>query len=177
MICKVVELRQYTMVAGKRDALIALFDRVLTAEQEAVGMKILGVYHDLDRPDRLVWMRGFPDMASRRQALASFYEGPVWRAHRDEANATMLESHDVLLLRPLADPAAATQPPSSLVIAEIEGLGAPAWLESETAPNDYPRLPVREGAFLVYLTPPGGAPPPELMGLEVQRLRLAPALA
>ena len=32
--------------------------------------------------------------------LAAFYDGPVWRAHRDEANATMIDSDDVLLLRP-----------------------------------------------------------------------------
>src|SRR6185312_15527255 len=36
----------------------------------------------------------------RRHALADFYGGPVWKAHRDAANATMIDSDDVLLLRP-----------------------------------------------------------------------------
>lgn len=39
-------------------------------------------------------------MASRARGLAAFYGGPIWRAHRDAANATMVDSDDVLLLRP-----------------------------------------------------------------------------
>lgn len=39
-------------------------------------------------------------MTSRRTTLTSFYESPVWEAHKDRANATMLNSDDVLLLRP-----------------------------------------------------------------------------
>ncbi len=43
-------------------------------------------------------------MASRAQALQGFYGGPVWKAHRKAANATMVDSDNVLLLRP-ASPA------------------------------------------------------------------------
>src|SRR5262249_58634770 len=68
--------------------------------QEACGMTILGQFRDLDRPDRFVWLRGFDDMASRAEALRRFYTGPVWRANADAANATMIDSDDVLLLRP-----------------------------------------------------------------------------
>ncbi len=39
-------------------------------------------------------------MASRAQALQDFYGGPVWKAHRETANATMVDSDNVLLLRP-----------------------------------------------------------------------------
>jgi hypothetical protein len=39
-------------------------------------------------------------MPSRAEALRRFYGGPVWKAHRDEANATMIDSDNVLLLRP-----------------------------------------------------------------------------
>jgi hypothetical protein len=45
-------------------------------------------------------------MRTRRESLASFYDGPVWSAHRDAANATMLDSDDVLLLRPARPDAA-----------------------------------------------------------------------
>ena len=41
-------------------------------------------------------------MAARAEALAAFYGGPVWGEHRDAANATMIDSDDVLLLRPAA---------------------------------------------------------------------------
>ncbi|MFI7006423.1 NIPSNAP family protein [Streptomyces sp. NPDC050145] len=98
--CPVVELRQYTLHPGQRDVLIDLFDREFVESQEAVGATVLGQFRDLDGPDRFVWLRGFEDMARRAEALESFYGGPVWRAHRDAANATMIDSDDVLLLRP-----------------------------------------------------------------------------
>ena len=63
-------------------------------------MAVIGQFRDLDWPDRFVWLRGFQDMAVRRAALAAFYEGPVWAEHREAANATMVDSDDVLLLRP-----------------------------------------------------------------------------
>ena len=63
-------------------------------------MRIIGQFRDVDNPDRFVWLRGFPDMAARAQALQAFYGGSVWRQHRDAANATIIDSDNVLLLRP-----------------------------------------------------------------------------
>ena len=39
-------------------------------------------------------------MESRHKALEAFYGGSTWSAHRDEANNTMVDTDDVLLLRP-----------------------------------------------------------------------------
>jgi hypothetical protein len=105
----VVELRQYTLRPGQRDVLIELFDREFVESQEAVGMELIGQFRDLDRPDRFVWIRGLPDMERRRDALAAFYGGPVWKAHAAAANATMIDSDDVLLLRPVT-PSAGFEP-------------------------------------------------------------------
>jgi hypothetical protein len=88
------------MHAGKRDVLINLFDREFVESQEALGIKVIGQFRDLDRPDHFVWLRGFRDMISRARALTDFYGGPVWKTHREAANATMLNSDSVLLLRP-----------------------------------------------------------------------------
>jgi NIPSNAP len=99
--CPVLELRQYTLHPGKRDVLIDLFDRELVETQEAAGMAILGQFRDLDEPDRFIWLRGFDSMSSRAQALASFYGGPAWKAHSAQANVTMIDSDNVLLLRPV----------------------------------------------------------------------------
>jgi hypothetical protein len=99
--CPVLELRQYTLHPGKRDILIDLFDREFVESQEALGIRVIGQFRDLDRPDFFVWLRGFEDMPLRAKALAAFYGGPVWQAHRDAANATMIDSDNVLLLRPL----------------------------------------------------------------------------
>src|SRR6266480_1882351 len=90
--CPIVELRQYTLHPGKRDVLIDLFDREFVESQEALGMNIIGQFRDLDDPNRFVWLRGFHDMPSRAQALKNFYGGPVWKAHREAANATMIAS-------------------------------------------------------------------------------------
>ena len=40
-------------------------------------------------------------MAVRQTALTAFYGGPVWKANRTAANATILDSDNVLLLKPV----------------------------------------------------------------------------
>jgi hypothetical protein len=97
---QVVELRSYRLHPGRCDALVELFDREFIDSQEAVGMAVLGQGRDRDEADRFVWLRGFPDRGARVAALGRFYGGPVWAEHRAAANATMIDSDDVLLLRP-----------------------------------------------------------------------------
>lgn len=126
----VVELRQYTLKPGKRETLIALFDRELVETQEATGMTVIGQFRDLDRPDMFVWLRGFDDMTARKDALSAFYDGPVWAAHRDAANATMIDSDDVLLLKPAWQGAGF----------DLSGLRRPAADETENI-NGGSRLP------------------------------------
>ncbi|HZY17282.1 MAG TPA: NIPSNAP family protein [Ramlibacter sp.] len=220
----VVELRQYTLHPGQRERLIALFEREFVEPQEAAGMQVLGQFRDEDAPDRFVWLRGFRDMDGRRDALHAFYDGPVWAAHRDAANATMVDSDDVLLLRPAwtgsglppggpRAPLAAVDTgrvapgrvriavfplqgpaPEALLLAvrdaagrHLASLGARAsgWYVSESAPNTFPRLPVRAdthvlvGVALFDAAPPPGADPwagvpSRWIAGPVQRLRLAP---
>jgi quinol monooxygenase YgiN len=98
---QILELRQYTLHPGKRDTLIELFDRCFVESQEETGMRVLGQFRDLDAPDRFVWLRGFPDQASRAARLEAFYGGPAWAANREAANTTMIDSDNVLLLRPV----------------------------------------------------------------------------
>jgi hypothetical protein len=100
MQCAIVELRQYTLHPGRRDELIELFEREFLETQEAAGMTLIGQFRVQEKNDRFVWLRGFKDMQSRAAALAAFYDGPVWAAHRAAANATMIDSDNVLLLRP-----------------------------------------------------------------------------
>ncbi|MGX1885703.1 NIPSNAP family protein [Streptomyces sp. NPDC055287] len=40
-------------------------------------------------------------MATRHRALTAFYGGPAWSEHGPHANDTMIDSDDVLLLRPV----------------------------------------------------------------------------
>ncbi|MGN9793235.1 NIPSNAP family protein [Streptomyces sp. OZ13] len=108
----VIELRRYTLRPGRRDELIELFDREFVETQEETGMAVLGQFRDLDDPDRFVWLRGFRDMAARHRALTAFYGGPVWAEHGPRANATMVDSDDVHLLRPLSPGTGFTVPSS-----------------------------------------------------------------
>jgi len=165
----IVELRQYTLHPGRRDDLIALFDREFVETQEALGMTVLGQFRDLDDPDRFVWLRGFASMPARAQALAAFYDGPVWRAHRAAANATMIDSDNVLLLRPVVDGAmpidawqrgaGVRRDGAVLAIVDVPhrdhamsiaqtGGQLVARYETEPSPNTFARLPVREGESL-----------------------------
>jgi hypothetical protein len=143
LCCPVVELRQYTLHPGKRDILIDLFDRKFVESQEALGIKIIGQFRDIDRPNHFVWLRGFCDMTSRAKALNDFYSGPVWKAHREAANATMIDSDNVLLLRPALStsgfslenmkrpPVESDEVPTSLVVTTIyyfEGPVAPDFI-------------------------------------------------
>jgi|SRR5450432_4195400 hypothetical protein len=100
--CPIVELRQYTLHPNMLDGFIQLFEREFIETQEAVGIKVIGHFRDQDDPNRFVWLRGFPDMPARAAALQAFYGGPVWKAHREQANANFTDTDNVLLLRPVS---------------------------------------------------------------------------
>jgi quinol monooxygenase YgiN len=129
--CAVLDLRQYTLHPGQRDRLIEIFDESFVEGQEAQGMHIAGQFRDLDDPDRFVWLRGFTDLPARAEALQNFYYGPVWRARSAEANATMLDSDNALLLKPIdlgpgyptldapRPPIGATESPDSVIAGAI----------------------------------------------------------
>lgn len=146
-----IELRQYQTVPGRRDALIELFEREFVESQEAVGMQVLGQFRDPDDPDRFVWLRGFRNMAERGEGLNAFYFGPVWQQFRNEANATLQDNDNVLLLREAsagsgfaattaARRAPGSPPPAGVVVATIYYLREPpetgfdAFFRSRVAP-------------------------------------------
>jgi NIPSNAP len=157
--CGVVELRRYDLHPGARDTLIELFDREFVETQEALGMQVLGTFRDLDDPNSFVWLRGFADMAARAPALETFYSGSVWAEHSSEAVATMIDSDNVLLLRP-ADggpllehdpgrrPAVGAPERNGVLWVTISAEPVPgdalARFVTEHARNDFPALPVRE---------------------------------
>jgi NIPSNAP len=181
----IVELRQYTLRPGQHQVLSELFERALADGQEAVGMRLIGWFHDLDDPDRFVWLRSFPDMESRAQALHDFYGGPVWAEHREAANATMVDSDDVLLLRSAREGAGVALPSGAeqLVLSihqfpravddetveRLERRLGPAWvtLITEESENNFPALPIREGEHVVVrLSSQADPGAPEILRLQ-----------
>jgi NIPSNAP len=200
----VYELRQYTLHPGKRDTLIDLFEREFIETQEAAGMRVVAQFRDLGDPDRFVWFRGFADMTRRKEALTSFYSDESWRTHRNAANATMIDSDNVLLLR-LADPrfgfpAASPRPPVGTIerpstrytatvysfdtpierehIDAVLGVVTPiTLLQTETSENTYPALPVRAGENVIVSLTMGAIEDDALAGslkCPPQRLTLEP---
>jgi len=152
------ELRHYTLHPGRRDELIALFEREFIEAQEACGITLPGLFTDIDRPDRFIWLRSFADMAARPGALDRFYTGPVWQQHRNAANATMIDSDDVLLLKGGMQPGSragglflcvdcvtqTAQDIEAVLTTHLDGDILGRWTTDAT-PNNFPRLPVREG--------------------------------
>lgn len=210
----VIELRRYVLRPGMRESLITLFEREFIESQEACGMVPIGHYRDLDDPNSFVWFRGFETMETRRSALEGFYiRSEAWNAHRDEANATMVDSDNVLLLRN-ARPGSGfnlvglerddARNGEHLVAVSMFMLGAAAsndlirsfderlvpqlrrhasrisYFVTEDKPNNFPRLPVREGewAFVVVgicESPAAMAEWAQLVGPGCETLRLSPA--
>jgi hypothetical protein len=179
----VVELRRYTLHPGTRDTLIELFDREFVETQEVLGMQVLGTFRDLDDPDQFVWLRGFESMGTRAPALEAFYSGPVWAEHRAAANATMIDSDNVLLLRPAEGgpklvhdvsrrpPVGAPERGETLwvtISAEPLAGDALARFVTEPAKNDFPGLPVREGIDVAVALWHAEPPP------AAETLRLSP---
>lgn len=170
------EFRDYTLRPGTRDAMIELFESTFVGPLEAFGAHVRAIFRDLDNPDRFVWIRSFADARTRFAALDGFYTSDVWRAHRDAANAMIVDSDNVIQLRPVVgDIDSATPDQSSGIIVSSAYFLAPhaeadfipafardiaptlgpatpfATFVTDHAPNAYPRLPVRENET-VFLT-------------------------
>lgn len=182
----VVELRRYALKPGRRDELIALFEREFVQSQEECGIALVGHYRDIDDPDAFVWLRGFGNMEQRKGALEAFYlRSAAWARNRDAANATMIDSDNVLLLRPArrrsgfgesvsrCDSLAAAsifmlpEPATDDYISDFERAVLPrlqelagnvAYFVTEPAPNTFARLPVREREWAFVVTGTCGSP-------------------
>jgi hypothetical protein len=170
----VIELRRYAMRPGTRDVLIDIFEREFVEEHEACGMTAVGHFREPADPNSFVWFRGFATMESRRASLEAFYTSEPWMRNRDAANATLIDSDNVMLLRS-ARPGSGFQfiaaqgrffavsirllgdiaPEGEIerfersVLPRLGPSHATAYFVSEERPNDYPRLPVRTERAIV----------------------------
>jgi hypothetical protein len=168
----IVDVRDYRMVPGKLDLLLERFEGLFMDEQERLGAHILGIFRDAEDPDRFVWLRGMPDMPTRERVLTDFYvNGEMWREHRDAVNAWLVDSDNVLLVRPLTPwgtsatgssavgmySAVAKEPLTAARTAElerqvpaaVEAAGGRMLVTLATTPleNNFPRHPIRTGEY------------------------------
>lgn len=97
----IYEIRNYLLKPGMLEHFIDYFEAHFIITQEAVKMHVIGQFRVIDQPDHFVWLRGFSDMQTRLEGLQNFYGGEVWKKYGPLANAMMLDSDHVHLLRPL----------------------------------------------------------------------------
>jgi NIPSNAP len=157
----VVELRRYALRPGQRDTLIELFDSTFVESQEAAGIDLIGQFRDVDDPDVFTWVRGFKGMEERARSLADFYGGETWHANSKAANATMLDSDNVLLLKPARPDSAFLLPDRRLEGEAAGGYVAAVILHLERCADEAdvvsffelaiaPGLAALEGSVLAY---------------------------
>lgn len=192
----IVDLRDYTTTPGARDRLIERCEARLFDEQVRLGATFFGSFRDAGDPDRFVWLRGMRDLAERQRILTAFYtDGAMWKAERDEVNAWIADSDNVLLMRPVspwAEPATGASEVAMLSCVGREPLDDVAGrrrrveeaiaaaggrllvtLATDPSENNYPRHPIRAGEsglvwFATFLQ--GAGLPLHSIGAEVRRL-------
>ena len=98
---EVLEIRLYRIRQGQRDAFAEFFNAKTVAPQEAIGMRVLGQFRDLEDDNCFVWLRGFPDLETRDLRKAAFYEGDVWLKELEAEAFAMIEDYsNVWLVTP-----------------------------------------------------------------------------
>jgi hypothetical protein len=134
----VIELRRYKLVEGTAKHFSRSFETWFPEAFQQLGALVLGHFFERGAEERFTWLRGYPDMAARAAVNTAFYDGPVWHEHKAALNQWILDSDNVLLLRPLhpdsAIPAIASVDP----VAEPDGAGGVAVLQI---------FPVRAGSL------------------------------
>lgn len=169
----VVELRRYTIAAGARQRFARYFETYFPEAFQQLGAAALGHFLERDRADHFTWLRGYPDMAARAAVNHAFYDGPVWAEHRAQVNSHIVDSGNVLLLRPLypdsalpalkaVDPVAEPRGAQGVAVAQIFKV-APGMLEAcalaaETWFAAYCGRGVIEAGILATLDEPNNFP-------------------
>jgi hypothetical protein len=169
----VVELRRYTLKDGGREAFVRYFDTLFPEAFQQLGAIALGQFTEPHDANKFTWMRAFRSMDARAIANAGFYYGPVWKEHREKLNGLMVDSDDVLLLRPLGpghgvtllgavDPVREPGGAQGAVVAQIFALGkADADAFAQSAGPVFARYRAagaREAGLLATLDAPNNFP-------------------
>ncbi|MFH7010676.1 hypothetical protein ACHRV5_02325 [Flavobacterium sp. FlaQc-52] len=98
----VLELRNYLLKPNKLNDFEEYFNNHFVTPMAELDGFTLGQFKINNVNDRFVWLRGFTDMKTRVNFLNDFYiNSPTWKNFGQGANAMMLNSDHVHLLKPL----------------------------------------------------------------------------
>ena len=169
----VVEFRRYTIKSGERRHFADYFESFFPEAFEQLGAIAFGQFLERDDPSHFAWLRGFHSIDDRAAVNGAFYDGPLWKEHRTTMNDIIVDSDDVLLLRPLApargitvlpavDPVRETEGARGVVVAQIFAVKAgrvDAFARrAEPAFSGYRAAGAREAGALVTLDVPNNFP-------------------
>lgn len=99
----VIEVRTYRAKPGTRGPLLALLHSDAFPAQRKLGMKVLGPFPSQEDDVTFVWLRGFPDEASREPLKAAFYEGPDWLNGLEAEILPLLDDYSVVVVEDSLD--------------------------------------------------------------------------
>ncbi|MGB7193045.1 MAG: NIPSNAP family protein [Collimonas pratensis] len=120
---QVIELRRYQIKPGRRADFAAYFESYFPEAFQQLGAIAFGQFFERKNTDTFTWLRGFKDMDARAVVNAAFYYGAVWKEHKATLNDLMVDSDNVLLLRPLDADSGVTVLPAVDPVKELQGAG------------------------------------------------------
>jgi hypothetical protein len=170
---QVIEFRRYTVKEGERERFAEYFESYFPEAFQQMGAMAFGQFFERKNPVGFTWMRGFKNTYARAVINAGFYYGPLWREHAFTMNSLMVDSNNVLLLRPLnpergvtvlpsVDPVTERKGAQGVVVAQIFAVKANSVdafaQEAEAAFSGYRAAGAREAGVLVTLDAPNNFP-------------------
>jgi hypothetical protein len=99
---QVIEFRRYIIKDGEKEHFAEYFESYFPEAFQQMGAIAFGQFFERMNPVGFTWIRGFKNTDARAVINAGFYYGPLWREHSSTMNSLMLDSDNVLLLRPLS---------------------------------------------------------------------------
>jgi len=169
----VIEFRRYTIKEGEREHFAAYFESHFPEAFQQMGAIAFGQFFERRNPVAFTWLRGFKNTDARAIINAGFYYGPLWKEHSSTMNNLMVDSDNVLLLRPLSpergipvlpsvDPVKEGKGAQGVVVAEIFAV-KPESVDTfaqraEATFASYRAAGAREAGVLVTLDVPNNFP-------------------
>jgi hypothetical protein len=98
---EVIEFRRYTIKEGEREHFAQYFQNYFPEAIQQLGAIVFGQFLERKNRSLFTWIRGFKNMDARATINAALYYGPLWKEHRTTMNDLLVDSDNVLLLRPL----------------------------------------------------------------------------
>jgi hypothetical protein len=170
---QVIEFRRYTVKEGKREHFAEYFESYFPEAFQQMGAMAFGQFFERKNPVGFTWIRGFKNTDARAIVNAGFYYGPLWREHASTMNSLMVDSDNVLLLRPLSpergvsvlpsvDPVTEGKGAQGVVVAQIFAVKANSVdafaQQAEATFAGYRAAGAREAGVLITLDAPNNFP-------------------